>query len=71
MNLQDKRIADGIRTAEAPFDLNVPRPETRELDDIIKALETQIEDLGVPDEGTTFVNTNTVPLSFHSADDAI
>ena len=52
ISLQDRRISDGIMVAEAPFELSVPRPETRELDDIIKALESQIEDLGVPDEGT-------------------
>lgn len=50
MNLQDKHINMGIEAAEAPFELSIPRPETRELDDIIKALESQIEDLGVPDE---------------------
>ena len=53
MNLQDRRINIGIEAAEAPFELSVPRPETRELDDIIKALESQIEDLGVPDEGNS------------------
>ena len=52
ISLQDRRISDGIMVAEAPFELSVPRPETRELDDIIKALESQIEDLGVPDDGT-------------------
>lgn len=52
MNLQDKRFTDGKMAGEAPFELNIPRPETKELDSIIKALESQIEDLGVPDEGT-------------------
>ena len=50
--LQTRVIKDGELMSEGPFELNIPRPETRELDDIIKALESQIEDLGVPDEGT-------------------
>lgn len=58
MNLQDRQINVGIEAAEVPFELNVPRPETRELDDIIKALESQIEDLGVPDEGNSTLNAN-------------
>ena len=53
MNLQDRNINIGIEAAEAPFELNIPRPETRELDDIIKALESQVVDLGDPDEGCT------------------
>jgi len=57
MDLQDRRITDGIRASEVPFELSIPRPETRELDDIIKALESQIEDLGVPDEeGTVYLH---------------
>lgn len=54
-DLQDRRIKDGTVAGEGPFELNIPRPETRELDDIIKALESQIEDLGVPDEGTPYI----------------
>ena len=51
IDLQDRRISDGVHVAEAPFDLNIPRPETKELDDIIANLESQIEQLGTP-EGT-------------------
>lgn len=51
--LQTRVIKDGELMSEGPFELNIPRPETRELDDIIKALESQIEDLGVPDEDDT------------------
>ena len=65
INLQDKHINMGIEAAEAPFELSIPRPETRELDDIIKALESQIEDLGVPDEGinSTLMQTFTLILT--------
>ncbi|XP_065920509.1 PTB domain-containing engulfment adapter protein 1-like [Dysidea avara] len=50
IDLQDRRISDGVHVAEAPFDLNIPRPETKELDDIIANLESQIEQLGTPEE---------------------
>jgi len=55
IDLQDRRISDGVQVAEAPFDLSIPRPETKELDDIIANLEGQIEQLGAA-EGTAYYN---------------
>jgi len=65
IDLQDRRITEGVQVSEAPFDLNIPRPETKELDDIIANLESQIEQLGAPEGTATFHATTIIISSFH------